>query len=134
LRARGWRYGGENSGHLLCLDKHTTGDGIVSALQVLAALVRHETTLAKWTESLCFYPQRLKNVAWPHGVDWLHQALLVAAVREAEAELAGQGRILLRPSGTEPLLRIMVEGGDEELVTRLVDRLARAAEEVVRAQ
>ncbi len=134
LRRHGWRYGGENSGHLLCLDKHTTGDGIISALQVLAALLRHETTLARWIEPLRFYPQLLKNVAWPRGVDWSRQAQLVAAVREAEAELAGRGRIVLRPSGTEPLLRIMVEGSEEELVTRLVDRLVHAAEEVVRAQ
>lgn len=127
LRARGWRYGGENSGHLLCLDKHTTGDGIISALQVLAALVRHQTTLAEWTASLGYYPQVLKNVPWPRGLVWSEQPLLAAAVDHAQTMLANRGRILIRPSGTEPLLRIMVEGPDEALVAQLVDRLVEAA-------
>jgi phosphoglucosamine mutase len=128
LRELGWCYGGENSGHLLCLDQHTTGDGIISALQVLAALVRHGKSLAEWTADLTFYPQKLCNVSWPRGVDWAASADMQSAMAEAEEALAGKGRILIRPSGTEPLLRIMVEGENEQLVTLLVDRLVEVAQ------
>ncbi|WP_217126179.1 phosphoglucosamine mutase [Hydrogenophilus thiooxidans] len=130
LRKRGWCYGGENSGHLLCLDKHTTGDGIISALQVLAALVRYETTLAEWTAPLQTYPQRLRNVVWPKGEDWQAHGALRDAVALAQSQLADHGRILIRPSGTEPLLRIMVEGEEAAVVDAIVEALAETAERV----
>ncbi|MCX7945528.1 MAG: phosphoglucosamine mutase [Hydrogenophilus sp.] len=128
LRQLGWRYGGEGSGHLLCLDLHTTGDGIVSALQVLAALIRHETTLAEWVADLVFFPQVVVNVPWPRGVDWRAEPVLAREVAEVERSLAGVGRVLVRPSGTEPKLRIMVEGRDEETVRAAADRLQKAAQ------
>jgi phosphoglucosamine mutase len=112
------------------LDKHTTGDGIVSALQVLAALVRHETTLAEWTAPLQTYPQRLRNVVWPKGEDWQAHGALRDAVARAQSELADRGRILIRPSGTEPLLRIMVEGEEAAVVDAIVAALAETAERI----
>jgi phosphoglucosamine mutase len=128
LRERGWEYGGESSGHLLCLGVHTTGDGIISALQVLAALLRRGETLAQACADLVRYPQVLRNVSVPRGYDWKDHPGVLAACRAAEAELAAQGRILLRPSGTEPLLRVMVEGRDASLVQRWADALAAAIE------
>jgi len=119
LHDKGWRFGGENSGHILCLDCHTTGDGLISALQVLAALSKSNQTLAEAGSELTLYPQVLKNVALTDQVSWQSNAKLHAAVKEAESELAGKGRILLRPSGTEPLLRVMVEGEDAALVAHL---------------
>jgi len=110
MREKGWLLGGENSGHLICLDKHTTGDGIVSALQVLGAMRESGKTLAALTAELVMYPQVLLNVAVPRGFDWKAHAAIKQAKKDAEASLNGQGRVLLRPSGTEPVLRVMVEG------------------------
>jgi phosphoglucosamine mutase len=124
LRNRGWLYGGESSGHLLCLDAHTTGDGIVAALQVLAALQRSGETLAQWVSALRLYPQKMINVALKPGTDWANHAGLKAAEQQAQALLGERGRVLIRASGTEPKLRLMVEADDDALATQCVDLLA----------
>lgn len=115
LQARGWLFGGESSGHIIALDRQTTGDGIVSALQVLAAVKETGRTLSELMEGLVMMPQVLINKRIERGYDWKASAGFMAAVKDAEAKLAGTGRILIRPSGTEPLLRIMVEAEDREL-------------------
>jgi phosphoglucosamine mutase len=128
MHERGWRLGGENSGHIICLDRHTTGDGIVSALQVLAALRQQGVTLAEACRDLTLYPQVLLNVRLPAGFDWKAAPGIEAARQAAERELGTAGRILLRPSGTEPLLRVMVEGQDAALVRSLAQNIADAAQ------
>ena len=112
LRERGWLYGGESSGHIICLDRHTTGDGMVSALQVLAAMVTAGSSLADLLAEVQMCPQVLLNVRLAPGFDWGSHQPLQDAMRAAEAALAGRGRLLVRPSGTEPLLRVMVEADD----------------------
>ena len=126
LHEKGWKLGGENSGHIICLDRHTTGDGIVSALQVLASLRRQKLTLEKACESLVFYPQVLINVPLKAGFDWKGSAGIKQAAEHAEKTLSATGRVLLRPSGTEPLLRVMVEGQDAQLVKTLAEGIAQA--------
>ncbi|MDX5363689.1 MAG: phosphoglucosamine mutase [Pseudazoarcus pumilus] len=128
LQERGWKLGGESSGHIICLDCHTTGDGIVSALQVLSALRQGGMTLAEACADLVFYPQQLVNVRMPAGFDWRADPGIEAARAAAEQELGKAGRVLLRPSGTEPLLRVMVEGRDPVLVEQLARRIAAAVE------
>ncbi len=125
LKERGWECGGENSGHLLCLEKHSTGDGIISALQILGALKRNDQTLAQFTAELTLFPQILENVRLPKRFNFAGSEPVQAAVKSAEAELAGEGRVLLRASGTEPVIRVMVEGRDAELVKRLAGDIAR---------
>ena len=112
LLQRGWQLGGENSGHIVCLDKHTTGDAIVSALQVLRALAEQGTTLATAAGALALYPQVLVNVKMGRRSNAIEDRAVKRAVAEAHADLDGGGRILLRPSGTEPVLRVMVEARD----------------------
>lgn len=124
LQSRGWLFGGESSGHLLCLDCHTTGDGIIAALQVLAALQRSGQTLAQWVSDLRMYPQKMINVPLKPGSDWKSHAGLAQATREVEAQLGERGRVLIRASGTEPKLRLMVEADDEALATQCVQKLA----------
>lgn len=124
MQSRGWLYGGESSGHLLCLDCHSTGDGIVAALQVLTALRRNSTTLGDWISDLRMYPQKMINVPLTPGLDWKTHAGLTAARQAVEAELDGRGRILIRASGTEPKLRLMVEAEDEALATNSAEKLA----------
>ena len=125
LRGRDWQLGGENSGHIICLDKHTTGDGIVSGLQVLHAMCASQQSLAGLLEPLRLYPQVLLNVRLERGgVDPRKDPKVQAAVRSAEASLRDAGRVLLRPSGTEPVIRVMVEGESEELVRRLAESIA----------
>lgn len=131
LHERGWKLGGENSGHIICLDRHSTGDGIVSALQVLAALRQGRQSLGAACRDLTFYPQRLVNVRLPAGFDWKANARIENAARAAEVQLGERGRVLLRPSGTEPLLRVMVEGQDREEVDGLAQGIARCVEEAV---
>ena len=126
LEKRGWLLGGEGSGHLLALDKHTTGDGLISALQVLTAVVRSGRSLSQLLEGVSLFPQTLINVRLQPGQDWKKNEALAAETRRAEAELAGQGRILIRPSGTEPLLRVMVEARDEAQAKATAQRLAEA--------
>ncbi|HEX5392619.1 MAG TPA: phosphoglucosamine mutase [Rhodocyclaceae bacterium] len=123
---KGWSLGGENSGHIICLDKHSTGDGIVAALQVLAALQAGNETLDQACADLSMYPQKLINVRMPAGFDWKSDPAIAAAHSDAEKNLDGQGRVLLRPSGTEPLLRVMVEGKDEGIVVRQAETIAAA--------
>jgi phosphoglucosamine mutase len=126
LLQRRWQLGGENSGHIVCLDKHTTGDGIVSALQVLRALVEGGATLSKAAGALTLYPQILVNVPARKQRDPLSSPDVKRAVRQAEAELDGSGRVLLRPSGTEPVIRVMVEGRDAATVRRWAGVIADA--------
>ena len=126
LQQRRWQLGGENSGHIVCLDKHTTGDGIVSALQVLRALAESGATLAKATGALTLYPQVLVNVSTKNLRDPLASPGVKRAVKEAQAELDGSGRVLLRASGTEPVIRVMVEGRDGARVRRWADHIAAA--------
>lgn len=131
LVENGWLWGGESSGHLLCLDKHTTGDGIVSALQVLSALRRSGRSLAELTEAVRLYPQTMINVRIGKGFDWQGYAPLTAARESVASELGKTGRILIRPSGTEPLLRLMVEAESESMAVRSAQRLAASLEGAV---
>jgi len=126
LLQKGWRLGGENSGHILCLDRHTTGDGIISALQVLAALRASGEDLPAACGGLEFYPQVLINVRLAAGFDWRADSAIEDARATAERSLADGGRVLLRPSGTEPLLRVMVEGRDRGEVEAHANRIAEA--------
>jgi phosphoglucosamine mutase len=127
LREKKWQLGGENSGHIICLDKHTTGDGIISALQVLSALRTSRATLGSLCSGLTLFPQELLNVRVPQGFDWRRKPAISKAKRDAERTLGRSGRVLLRPSGTEPVLRVMVEGRNAEKVRRLARRIAEAA-------
>jgi phosphoglucosamine mutase len=124
LQEHGWLLGGEGSGHLLCLDKHTTGDGIVSALQVLCALKRSKQTLAEATVDLKLFPQTLINVRVAPGMEWQKHAGLLAEKDTVESELGEDGRVLIRASGTEPLLRVMVEARTADMARRMASRIA----------
>ncbi len=123
MQRNGWLYGGESSGHLLCLDHHSTGDGIIAGLQVLTALVRSGKTLSQFISDLKMYPQIMVNVPWKKGADWKAHAGLQTAKEEVERELDGRGRVLIRASGTEPKLRLMVEAETEALARQGVERL-----------
>jgi phosphoglucosamine mutase len=127
LAARGWQLGGESSGHLLALDCHTTGDGIVSALQILQAVRRAGKPLAALLEDLTLYPQTMINVRLRAGSDWKTNAALEDARQTAERELGNAGRVLIRASGTEPVLRVMVEAKDAALGQRCAEAMANAA-------
>jgi phosphoglucosamine mutase len=127
LTARGWQLGGESSGHLLALDRHTTGDGIVSALQILQAVRRSRGTLAALLEGVTLYPQTLINVRLPDGNDWTRNPSLAAARESVERDLGDQGRVLIRASGTEPVLRVMVEARDAVQGRRAAELMASAA-------
>ena len=126
MREKGWSLGGENSGHIICLDKHTTGDGIVSALQVLQAIRESGKTLKQLTADLVMYPQVLVNVKVPKGFNWEKIENIKKAKSEAERSLDGKGRVLLRPSGTEPVLRVMVEGEPREVIESAANSIATA--------
>ncbi len=127
LAARGWQLGGEGSGHLIALDKHTTGDGIVSALQVLQAVRRSGRSLASMLEGVELFPQTLINVRLPEGSDWKQNPTLDAARAAADADLGDAGRVLIRASGTEPVLRVMVEASDAKVARQTAETLAAAA-------
>ncbi len=127
LAARGWQLGGEGSGHLIALDKHTTGDGIVSALQVLQAVRRSGRSLASMLDGVELFPQTLINVRLPDGNDWKRNKTLDAARAAADADLGVAGRVLIRASGTEPVLRVMVEASDAKVARRTAETLAAAA-------
>lgn len=131
LAAEGWLYGGENSGHILALDRHTTGDGLVSALQVLVALKRSGGTLAELLGALRLYPQAMINVPVSAGFDWQQHASLKAAVAAAEVRLGKRGRVLLRPSGTEPVLRVMVEAEEASTSQSEAEGIATAVKMLV---
>jgi phosphoglucosamine mutase len=121
---RGWSLGGENSGHLLCLDKHTTGDAIVAALAVMRALADAKVSLAAAAAPVTLFPQKLVNVRMPKGYDWRGNASIRAAEADARSALGSAGRILLRPSGTEPVLRVMVEAADRATADTCAQRVA----------
>jgi phosphoglucosamine mutase len=112
----------------LVLDQHTTGDGLVSALQVLQACVRHEKDLDSFLQDVALFPQTLLNVPWVVGQDWRSNVKLVSACESVQKELGDTGRILIRASGTEPVLRIMVEAQDAPLTKRLAQDLAQACQ------
>jgi phosphoglucosamine mutase len=126
MQEKGWILGGENSGHIICLDKHTTGDAIVAALAVLRALREQETTLAAATADAPLFPQCLINVPVRRGFDWRANDDIRRAERAAVAALDGLGRVLLRPSGTEPVLRVMVEAQEADAADRCARDLAAA--------
>ena len=127
LSERGWHLGGEGSGHLLVLDRHTTGDGIVSALQVMQALQHGGATLSELLREVELFPQTLLNVRLPEGRDWRANTVLANAQQAVDAELGDRGRVLIRASGTEPVLRIMVEARDADLGRQAAERLVAAA-------
>lgn len=128
LEKNGWLLGGEGSGHLLALDKHTTGDGLVSALQVLQACVRSGQPLSALLSDVTLFPQTLINLRLQPAHDWKTSAALKAVTRTVEAELGNTGRILIRASGTEPLLRVMVEAQDAVQAKACAERLVAAAQ------
>ncbi len=129
LKEKNWQIGGESSGHIICLDKSTTGDGIVSALQVLEAMITSNRTLHELKTGMRKYPQTMINVRIKEKVDLGANATIQKAVQEVEAKLSGKGRVLLRPSGTEPLVRVMVEGRDPVEVDAYAKELASVVEE-----
>jgi len=135
LFKKGWMLGGEQSGHIICLDRTTTGDGIVSALQVLAEMHFTGKSLRQLCEGMSKYPQKLTNIRLgscsPQEV--MASEAVKKAVREAEVEMGSGGRVLLRPSGTEPLIRVMVEGSDGDMVQRFTDHIATVVQELVQA-
>lgn len=124
LDKRGWLLGGEGSGHLLALDKHTTGDGLISALQVLQACVRSGKTIAQLLGEVVLFPQTLINVRLKPGQDWQSSKDLAAMTKTVETELGDTGRVLIRASGTEPLLRVMVEARDAAQAKSCAERVA----------
>ena len=127
LTRHGWLLGGEGSGHLLALDKHTTGDGLISALQVLQSCVRNDQTMAELLEGVQLFPQVLLNVRLQPGQDWRANTRLAQETAAVETELGDGGRVLIRASGTEPLLRVMVEARDAAQASACAERLAQAA-------
>lgn len=127
LEARGWLLGGEGSGHLLALDQHTTGDGLISALQVLQACLRSGCTMPELLSEITLYPQTLLNVRMQPGTVWQETPVFAAERRAVEARLGDEGRVLIRASGTEPLLRVMVEARDADLALACAQRLVDAA-------
>lgn len=129
LRQRNWLLGGESSGHIICLDAHSTGDGIIAALKVLALMVSFGQTLYEQKQLMQKLPQLLINVPVPQGLD-LQSAKINQAIEHAEAKLQKQGRVLLRASGTEPLVRVMVEGMDADLVKNVALELANMVSSV----
>jgi phosphoglucosamine mutase len=131
LRKHGGVLGGETSGHLLCLDRTTTGDGLVSALQVLAVMKRTGRSLAELAAGMPQFPQVMVNVKVRERVDPGQSPAIQAAVRKVEETLGTTGRVVLRASGTEPLIRVMVEGQDEQVVTRFAHELAETVRRAV---
>ena len=129
LSQAGWDLGGEASGHVICLDKTTTGDGIIAALQVLSAVRESGRTLAELALGMQVFPQTIVNVTLARGLsaaDVVKAPRVLAALRDVENLLGNSGRVVLRPSGTEPVVRVMVEALDAETVVRLSENLAAA--------
>ena len=124
LTQRGWTLGGEGSGHIVCLDKTTTGDAIIASLQVLTAVVRSGRSLQELRQGMIKFPQQLINVKIGQKSDPMQNALVRDAVAQVEAELGARGRVLLRASGTEPVIRVMVEGEHQSQISRLCQHLA----------
>ncbi len=128
LQEKKWYLGGENSGHIVCKDKHTTGDGIISALQVLYALRDTQKTLAQFMRGVSLYPQRLINVKIPKSFNFITNEAIKAIQEAAEADLNGKGRVLIRASGTEPLIRVMVEGESKQKINQWAERIAHTVQ------
>lgn len=126
MQSKGWRLGAENSGHVILLDKTTTGDGVIAGLQVLTAMVRNHMSLHDLCSGMKLFPQILVNVHFSGEGDPLESELVKQATQSVEEQLAGRGRVLLRKSGTEPLIRVMVEGEDEATVMQMANRIADA--------
>jgi phosphoglucosamine mutase len=125
MAAEGWQLGGESSGHLICGDVTTTGDGIVAALQVIKAIVASGRTLSDLLSGMACLPQIMINVPLPkESIDLVGDNPVSSICREVERTLAGRGRLLLRPSGTEPVIRVMVEGNDAAEIEQLAERVA----------
>lgn len=131
LDRHGWSLGGESSGHIVCLDRTSTGDGIVSALQVMAALIAADCSLREALAGLKTVPQVMINVRGPNRTGFMQNEWVIKALADADHQLAGRGRVLLRPSGTEPLVRVMVEGEDAVLVEQVCRTLADVVTEVI---
>ncbi|RTZ62284.1 MAG: phosphoglucosamine mutase [Gammaproteobacteria bacterium] len=130
MKQHGWRLGGESSGHIICLEQSTTGDGIVAALLVLKVMLESGKPLSALAAGMRVFPQKMINIKTDAKFDYSGSDAVSTAVRETEATLADKGRVLLRASGTEPLIRVMIEGEDEQLVNRLCESLA----DVVRSE
>ena len=124
MKEHDWKIGGESSGHIVCLDKTTTGDGIVAALQVLAIMVKQEKTLQELCEGITMLPQSLINLKTDNAELLAKDPRVLDAVSILDPKLNGEGRVLLRPSGTEPLLRVMVEGQDVQQVRNHAQQLS----------
>jgi len=131
MKAKGWLLGGENSGHIICADVTTTGDGLVAALKVLFAVVDSGKSLAELCQGMQLFPQHMINVTLSDRAKLVGNAEIEQAVASAESRLAGRGRVLLRPSGTEPVVRVMVEGEEGDLVASLAAEIAAIVEEAV---
>ena len=133
LTSQGWILGGESSGHIICRDKSTTGDGIVAALEVIEVMLKTGKPLAELCEGMVMYPQHMINV--PIGSANAKQLathnLVASAVAEAESELGREGRVVLRASGTEPVFRVMIEGSDEAQVKLLTEQIASSVEQAI---
>jgi phosphoglucosamine mutase len=129
MRQSGASLGGEKSGHVILLQHASTGDGVVTALATMQVMARRGRPLSELAAEIPLFPQQQRAVLVRHKDRWLADASLTAAIAEVEAELRGQGRVLVRPSGTEPALRIMIEGEDEARVSTLADQLAALAGE-----
>ena len=128
LHEKKWYLGGENSGHIVCKDRHTTGDGIIAALQVLYALRDTRKTLAQFTRDVVLYPQRLINIKIPKTFDFRSNKFVKAAQVEAETDLKDNGRVLIRASGTEPLIRVMVEGKSKQKIDYWAKHIAEVVQ------
>jgi phosphoglucosamine mutase len=124
LKQKGWIIGGEGSGHLLCLDQHSTGDGTIAALQVLAAMSQNKQSLAQLLDSVKIFPQVLLNIKFKAGYDWKSDEALNKQIGKVESELKDIGRVLIRTSGTEPVLRVMVETKDADAAMKAAKRIA----------
>jgi phosphoglucosamine mutase len=131
LKANNWLLGGEGSGHILCGELNTTGDGIVSALQVMLALHSSGKSLSELKTGMTKFPQTMINVKLHKKADVSNNAAVNHIVKDAERQLEGRGRVLLRPSGTEPVIRVMVEGENSELVNNLVNQIADVVKQQV---
>jgi len=124
LKQKDWLIGGEGSGHLLCLDHHSTGDGTIAALQVLAAMSENKKSLSQLLDGVNIFPQVLLNIRYKAGYDWKADQSLAKQINKVETDLKGIGRVLIRASGTEPLIRVMVETQDAELAMRAAKSVA----------
>lgn len=124
LKQKNWLIGGEGSGHLLCLDQHSTGDGTIAALQVLAAMSQQKKTLVELLDSVSLFPQVLLNVKFKSGYDWKGDQALIQQIARVQADLKGRGRVLIRASGTEPVLRVMVETADGDIAMSAAKSIA----------